>query len=159
METNVASEKRFYPTTFDVWFWMLFIPLACAICFLLIVKMVGFSVIATRLTFAVFVLLFLYFITIAIRFLTIVPRVYVNQSDKYLKIVNDSKEQLIPLESIKGYKKFFSKEKQLKEIWGSVCIEIYTNSGETFTFYGFSKGVNYKINCAFKSLGINELTE
>ena len=157
METDEKLEKRFYPTTFDVWFWMLFIPLACAFSFLLIVQMVGIYVIATRLIFAVFIILFLYFITIAIKFLTTVPRVYLNSVNQYLKIVNDSKEQIIPINNIKGYKKFYSKDKQLKDIWGSVCIEIYTNSGETFTFYGFSKGVNFKIDKAFESIGVKIL--
>ena len=157
MEIDVKLEKRFYPTAFDVWFWILFIPLACAFSFILIVQMVGMSVIATRLIFAVFIILFLYFITIAIRFLTIVPRVYYNKVNQYLKIVKEAKEQVIPVSNIKGYKKFFSKEKQLKEIWGSVCIEVYTNSGETFTFYGFSKGVNFKIDKAFNSIGIKSI--
>ena len=157
METDVKQETRFYPTAFDVWFWILFIPLACALAFILIAQMVGMSVVAIRLIFAVFIILFLYFITIAIRFLTIVPRVYLNKVNQYLKIVKESKEQIIPLSDIKGYKKFFAKEKQLKEIWGSVCIEVYTNSGETFTFYGFSKGVNFKIDKAFAAIGIKSL--
>lgn len=157
METDKKQEKRFYPTAFDVWFWILFIPLACAFAFILIVQMVGISEIATRLIFAVFIILFLYFITIAIRFLTIVPRVYYNKVEQYLKIVKESNEQIIPVSNIKGYKKFYSKEKQLKEIWGSVCIEIYTNSGETFSFYGFSKGVNFKIDKGFKNIGIKNL--
>ena len=154
MEIDKENEKRFYPTAFDVWFWILFIPLACAFSFILVVQMVGMSVVATRLIFAVFIILFLYFITIAIRFLTIVPRVYYNNVDNYLKIVKESKEQVIPISNIKGYQKIYSKEKQLKEIWGSVCIEIYTNSGETFTFYGFSKGVNFKIDNAFNRIGV-----
>ena len=157
METDLKQEKRFYPTAFDVWFWILFIPLACALGFILIVQMVGMSAIATRLIFAVFIILFLYFITIAIRFLTIVPRVNFNKINQYLKIVKESKEQVIPISNIKGYKKFYSKDKQLKEIWGSVCIEIYTNSGETFTFYGFSKGVNFKIDKAFANIGVKLL--
>jgi hypothetical protein len=157
MEIDKANEKRFYPTAFDVWFWILFIPLACAFAFILVAQMVGISEIATRLIFAVFILLFLYFITIAIRFLTIVPRVYYNKVENYLKIVKESKEQVIPFDNIKGYKKFYSKDKQLKEIWGSVCIEVYTNSGETFTFYGFSKGVNFKIDKAFSCIGIKPI--
>ena len=90
MEIDKENEKRFYPTAFDVWFWILFIPLACAFSFILVVQMVGMSVVATRLIFAVFIILFLYFITIAIRFLTIVPRVYYNNVDNYLKIVKES---------------------------------------------------------------------
>ena len=104
METDVKQEARFYPTAFDVWFWILFIPLACALAFILIAQMVGMSVVAIRLIFAVFIILFLYFITIAIRFLTIVPRVYLNKVNQYLKIVKESKEQIIPLSDIKGYK-------------------------------------------------------
>ncbi len=155
METNIKNEKRFYPTTFDIWFWMNFIPLACAFIFLLTVIMIGMPVIGTRLIFAVFIILFLYFLTIAIKFLSSIPRVFVNSEDNYLKIVDEKKEQIIPISDIKGYKRFYTKEKQLKAIWGSVCFEIYTNSGETYSFYGFSKGVNFKINNAFKAIGVN----